>query len=49
MRQLMCLFFCEEIYLLSKVVQLANEVRAEGKLICIMPCKEEEDAVNSVL
>jgi hypothetical protein len=23
-----------------------NEARAEGKLVCIMPCKEEEDEVK---
>ena len=26
--------------------QLTNEARAETKLACAMPCKEEEDEVN---
>jgi hypothetical protein len=26
--------------------ELTNETRAEGKLVCIMPCKEEEDEVK---
>ena len=26
--------------------ELTNEARAEGKLACTMPCKEEEDEVN---
>ena len=26
--------------------KLTNEARAEGKLVCPLPCKEEEDEVN---
>ena len=27
---------------MSIMTELTNEVRAEGKLVCTMPCKEEE-------
>ena len=30
-----------------KSCQLTNEARAEGKLVCIMPCKEEEEQSQS--
>ena len=38
--------FASFLFFFDSNCQLTNEARAEGKLVCIMPCKEEEDAVK---